>query len=56
MVPQIIYIILQVLSTMVTFTAYSKKKQWKELKWFIIGLLVTNILLYWGGFYNPLMQ
>jgi len=56
MEPQIIFMILQLLSSMVTFAAYAKENKWKELKWYVIGLIITNALLIWGGFYVPLMR
>jgi len=56
MVPQIIFIIIQLLSSMITFASCVKKKQWSELKWYIIGIIITNWLLIWGGFYLPLTR
>lgn len=56
MVPQIIFIILQILSSMVSFAAFAKENKWKELKWYVIGLIITNALLIWGGFYLPLIR
>jgi hypothetical protein len=56
MVPQIIFIILQLLSFMISFAAIAKENKWKELKWHIIGQIITNGLLIWGGFYAPLMR
>lgn len=56
MAPQIIFIILQLLSSMVTFAVYARENKWKDLKWYVIGLIITNALLVWGGFYVPLMH
>lgn len=56
MVPQIIFIVLQLFSSMISFAAMAKENKWKELKWYIIGLIITNGLLIWGGFYAPLMH
>ena len=41
---------------MVTFATLSKENKWKELKWYVVGLIITNALLAWGGFYTPLIR
>lgn len=52
MVPQIIYITLQLLGGVVLVNKYVKEKNWYELNWFIIGTIITTTLLCYGGFYN----
>ena len=56
MVPQIIFIILQVLAVSVTFAGYAKNKDWKGFRWYMFGIILTNAILIWGGFYLPLIQ
>lgn len=56
MVPQIIYIILQIVGLMFAFINYAKANNWQGLKWYLIGSISVYILLFWGGFFDPLIH
>ena len=53
MVPQIIFIILQVIAILMTVIKDLKTKNYINIFWYIVGIVVTNILLYSGNFYDP---
>lgn len=52
--PQIIFLTLQLIGFFATVIKCIKVKNWNDLNWHIIGFILTNALLYWGGFYNVL--
>lgn len=54
MVPQIIFIILQIMAISISTMQYIKQKQYINLYWYWFGVIITNLLLYWGNFYSPL--
>lgn len=56
MVPQIIYIILQVFGLTINFVQFAKKNNWKGFFWYMIGVIFVYLLLISGGFFNPLIQ
>jgi len=56
MIPQIIFICLQLFGLKIILTEYRKTGNGRELSTSLIAIVINHTLLIWGGFYNCLFN